>query len=166
MAGKTKARGASKKAAKSKPKSRPAGKPKRVSKSRPKSTAKKSSKSRSAAKPTKAKKRAVSKTPARTKKKAAAAAAKPRATAVPKTPVTFALNAPSGFDVSIAGSFNKWEPKGMTKGEDGLFRITLKLAPGTYQYKFLIDTEWREDPQNPRKVPNEYGGYNSILDVS
>ena len=166
MAGKTKARGASKKAAKSKPKSRPAGKSKRVSKPRPKKTARKTSKPRAAAKPSKTKKRVVAKKVAPAKKKAKASVSKPRATAVPKTPVTFVLDAPSGFDVSIAGSFNKWEPKGMTKGEDGLFRITMKLAPGTYQYKFLIDTEWREDPQNPRKVPNEYGGYNSICDVN
>lgn len=165
MAGKTKARGASKKAAKSKKKSRPAGKSKKASKSRPKKTLKKTSKSRATAKPAKIKKRVAAKKASPAKKKAKAAS-KPRAAAAPKTPVTFVLDAPSGFDVSIAGNFNKWEPKGMTKGEDGLFRITMKLAPGTYQYKFLIDTEWREDPQNPRKQPNEYGGFNSIIDVS
>jgi hypothetical protein len=165
MAGKTKVRGgASKKSAKSSAKGRPATKSKSVSKSRPKSGAKKTAKPSPASKPKKSPKRVVTKTLARAKAKAHAAA-KPRAAAVPKKPVTFAIDAPSGFDVSIAGSFNKWEPKGMTKGEDGIFRITLKLAPGTYQYKFLLDTEWREDPVNPRKVLNEYGGYNSICDV-
>jgi hypothetical protein len=42
----------------------------------------------------------------------------------------------------------------------------VNLGPGTYRYKFLVDTEWREDPANPRKEVNEYGGYNSIIDVS
>jgi len=54
----------------------------------------------------------------------------------------------------------------MVKDPDGRWRITVHLVPGTYQYKFLIDTEWHEDPANKRKTLNEYGGYNSIIDVT
>ena len=53
----------------------------------------------------------------------------------------------------------------MTKGPDGVWRITLQLAAGSYEYKFLVDTDWRDDPANPRKRPNEYGGYNSVCEV-
>ena len=53
----------------------------------------------------------------------------------------------------------------MTKGQDGLWRIKLQLAPGTYQYKFMVDLQWQEDPGNPRKTQDEYGGYNSICEV-
>jgi 1,4-alpha-glucan branching enzyme len=80
--------------------------------------------------------------------------------------ITFTLAAPDGRNVSIAGTFNNWEPQAMTKGPDGRWRITLRLAPGTYEYKFLVDTEWRDDPNNPpRRTANEQGAFNSICQV-
>lgn len=85
---------------------------------------------------------------------------------VARKSATFILDAPSGWDVAIAGSFNNWQPQAMAKGPDSLWRITLELAPGTYEYKFLVDTEWREDPGNPRKTINESGGFNSICEVT
>jgi 1,4-alpha-glucan branching enzyme len=77
----------------------------------------------------------------------------------------FTLDAPSGLDVSVVGSFNDWEPQAMTKGPDGLWRITVQVTQGTYEYRFLVDADWREDPNNPRKTPNKCGGYDSICDV-
>jgi hypothetical protein len=82
-----------------------------------------------------------------------------------KKSVMFTLDAPSGLDVSVAGSFNDWKPQAMTKGPDGLWRITVQLAQGTYEYRFLVDADWREDPNNPRKTQNDFGGYDSICDV-
>ena len=82
-----------------------------------------------------------------------------------KKSATFFLDAPASQEVSIAGSFNNWEPQVMTQGRDGTWRITLQLAPGAHQYKFLVDTQWREDPNNPRNIPNEFGGLNSICEV-
>jgi 1,4-alpha-glucan branching enzyme len=82
-----------------------------------------------------------------------------------KKSATFILDAPSSQKVSIAGSFNNWEPQVMTQGRDGVWRITVQLVPGAHQYKFMVDAEWRDDPNNPRKIPNEYGGLNSICEV-
>ncbi len=82
-----------------------------------------------------------------------------------KKSVMFTLDAPSGLDVSIAGSFNDWEPQAMIKKRDGLWRAALQLAPGTHRYRFLVDTVWREDPSNPRKIHNDFGGFDSICDV-
>lgn len=82
-----------------------------------------------------------------------------------KKSATFMLDAPESHAVAIAGSFNNWEAQVMARGRDGVWRITLQLGPGTHQYKFLVDAEWREDPNNPRKVPNEFGGMNSICEV-
>lgn len=79
--------------------------------------------------------------------------------------VTLTLDAPSADEVSIAGSFNDWTPQAMAKGMDGLWRITVQLVQGTYQYRFLVDGEWREDPKNPRKTLSESGEYNSVCDV-
>jgi hypothetical protein len=53
----------------------------------------------------------------------------------------------------------------MTKGPNGVRRITLQLAPGSYQYRFLVGAQWLEDPNNPRKTPNAQGGFNSICEV-
>ncbi|MBD3299384.1 MAG: glycoside hydrolase [candidate division Zixibacteria bacterium] len=79
--------------------------------------------------------------------------------------VMFTLDAPLGSTVSISGSFNDWTPQAMTKGGDGVWRITVQLAPGTYEYRFLVDEEWRDDPNNARKNLNALGGYDSICAV-
>ncbi|HWO57622.1 MAG TPA: glycogen-binding domain-containing protein [bacterium] len=81
-------------------------------------------------------------------------------------PVTFVLDAPYGRDVALAGTFNNWTPQSMARDADGLWRLRLDLAPGLYRYKFLIDSEWKEDPANERKEPNEFGGYNSVIEVT
>jgi hypothetical protein len=39
------------------------------------------------------------------------------------------------------------------------------LAPGTYQYRYIVDGVWQEDPSNPEQVSNFSGGFNSILHV-
>ncbi len=76
--------------------------------------------------------------------------------------------APEARAVSIVGDFNGWRvarhPLELTDGQN--WHITLQLAPGSYQYKFFIDgTRWEEDPQNPKRVVNEFGTSNSILEV-
>jgi len=65
--------------------------------------------------------------------------------------------------VYLAGNFNQWHPqaKRMTKYKDGSFRSKLKLLPGQYQYKFIIDGEWHIDPDAPYQALNSYGTLNS-----
>ncbi len=81
--------------------------------------------------------------------------------------ITFTLN---GYDtaqnVVLSGSFNKWNREifSMTKTKNG-WALTLKIRPGEYQYKFIVDGNWIEDPTNPRKTLNEFNGFNSIIDV-
>jgi len=74
---------------------------------------------------------------------------------------------PGAADVYVAGEFNDWEAQKdkLEEVEDGLFRITLELLPGTYEYKFVVDGSWMEDPGNPNSVPDPYGGANSVLTV-
>ena len=68
--------------------------------------------------------------------------------------------------VILAGSFNKWDESlfPMIKTDKG-WELTLKLRPDIYQYKFIVDGEWMEDPKNPNKTSNEFDGYNSIKKV-
>lgn len=68
--------------------------------------------------------------------------------------------------VVLAGSFNRWNEElyEMEKSEKG-WGIKLQLPAGTYEYKFIVDGEWIQDPGNGKKVRNEYWGFNSVIDV-
>jgi len=80
----------------------------------------------------------------------------------------FQLDMPSASQVFLAGQFNEWSPTAtaLSKGDDGVWRVTLKLKPGKYEYKFVVDgSQWMEDPANPDKVPDPYGGSNSLVTV-
>ena len=80
--------------------------------------------------------------------------------------VTFTVHAEAGQDVRLAGSFTDWETKAkkMTfKKTNGVYSATVKLAPGEYQYKFIIGDKWTTDDQNAEFVPNDKGTFNSKL---
>lgn len=82
--------------------------------------------------------------------------------------VYLTLKEPVAADVKLAGDFNNWIPDGnvITHKEDGeTWNKILYLKPGVYQYRFIIDGNWKEDPNNPHIVENPYGGLNSIMRV-
>jgi hypothetical protein len=96
---------------------------------------------------------------------AAAIAPKP---AAPKTlSVRFALHKPDAKGVSLCGDFNGWSPSAtpMKRHEDGHWEATVALAPGRYQYKFIVDGEWIADPAAQKNMPNEHGSLNSVIEV-
>ena len=67
-------------------------------------------------------------------------------------------------EVCLAGDFNNWKPEPMAKcGNE--FKATVKMQPGLYQYKFIVDGQWIEDPCAKESVQNEYGTLNSVLQV-
>jgi chromosome partitioning protein len=74
-------------------------------------------------------------------------------------------------EVRIAGDFNGWIPdRGVdsqveSEGEGRVWTKVLRLPPGTYQYRYVVDGEWRSDPDNPRFVAGPVGGRNSLLVV-
>ncbi|MFQ5415796.1 MAG: AAA family ATPase [Myxococcota bacterium] len=74
-------------------------------------------------------------------------------------------------DVRIAGDFNGWVPdKGVrslveSEGSVRVWTKIIQLPPGTYQYRYVVDGEWREDPDNPEIISGPVGGRNSILVV-
>ncbi|MEM7412475.1 MAG: AAA family ATPase [Myxococcota bacterium] len=74
-------------------------------------------------------------------------------------------------DVRIAGDFNGWVPdRGVrslveAEGDDRVWTKILQLSPGRYQYRYVVDGEWRDDPENPDAVTNQNGGRNSVLVV-
>ncbi len=70
-------------------------------------------------------------------------------------------------EMKIAGDFNGWIPdhEVETRTMNDTIQKVLKISPGAYQYRVIIDGKWQEDPANPLRVPNSYGGNNSLLRV-
>ena len=71
--------------------------------------------------------------------------------------------------IFLAGNFNDWKPNNpqylMTADAGGTYTITVKLPPGTYQYKFVADGQWIKDPFSPSDAPDGFGGRNGKFDV-
>lgn len=81
--------------------------------------------------------------------------------------VTFTYQAPDAGQVFLAGDFNGWNASDLplARGEDGLWTVTVDLKPGSHEYKFIVDGAWVEDPSNPQKTVDPYGGFNSVVTV-
>ncbi|MDQ3197596.1 MAG: glycogen-binding domain-containing protein [Verrucomicrobiota bacterium] len=86
--------------------------------------------------------------------------------------VTFQFTAPDASNVYLAGDFNGWAENkdgtvsdskyALTKGDDGVWRTEVELAPGRHSYKFVVDgSRWEADPNTSEK--DESG--NSFVEV-
>ncbi len=83
--------------------------------------------------------------------------------------ITFEYFDPSASTVMLAGDFSEWDRKGRPLKRDagGLWKVALRLAPGRYEYKFVVDGErWEEDPLNLHRVRNQHGTFNSVRTVA
>jgi 1,4-alpha-glucan branching enzyme len=81
--------------------------------------------------------------------------------------VTFRLKAPSVKEVILSGDFNKWDAAShpMKKDETGIWKLSMVIPPGKYEYKLLVDGQWRLDCGNNQTVPNGFGTENNVLTV-
>ncbi len=81
---------------------------------------------------------------------------------------SFAFRAPEAMSVQLVGDFTNWQerPISMQKGADGVWRVTVELPPGTYHYRFLVDGQWRDDPECALRMPNPFGTQNAVRQVS
>ena len=86
-----------------------------------------------------------------------------------KTPATeFRLQAPEAKTVYLAGDFNEWNETEyrVRRYKGGVFIKKLELKPGRYEYKFVVDGVWTNDPANPVTQPNDFGSENSVIVVN
>ncbi len=94
-----------------------------------------------------------------------------RAPLGPSREIVISYRDPMATDVRIAGDFNGWVPDKDVRslveaqGQQRVWTKILNLPPGTYHYRYVVDGEWREDPDNPHAVPGPVGGRNSVLVV-
>ena len=84
-----------------------------------------------------------------------------------KVKETFSFKAPDALSVMLVGDFTHWqnEPISMKKGKDGIWSVSVKLEPGTYHYKFMVNGTWRDDPECTIKVANPFGSENNVRNV-
>ena len=70
-------------------------------------------------------------------------------------------------EVCIAGSFNDWHPSvtPMVRLDDGKWAKELALPPGRYEYRFVVDGQWVDDPAATELIPNPFGTPNAVLEV-
>jgi 1,4-alpha-glucan branching enzyme len=82
-----------------------------------------------------------------------------------KLKVVVLLRAPQAKEVFLLGDFNNWDPKTppMRKNGHGLWKTTMLLTSGRYEYKLLVDGQWRLDRNNPNRVLNSLGSENNVL---
>ena len=82
--------------------------------------------------------------------------------------VAFVIEAPTAADIHVVGDFNGWEVSDESKlarREHGCWEKLIKLQPGRYRYKFVVDGEWIPDAGNEKCERNEFGTFDSVTEV-
>jgi 1,4-alpha-glucan branching enzyme len=80
---------------------------------------------------------------------------------------TFRFSAPGALSVLLVGEFTHWQQRAisMRKGKDGIWTATVSLSPGKHSYRFIVDGDWRDDPECTLRVPNPYGSQDMVRHV-
>ena len=82
--------------------------------------------------------------------------------------VTFSLKALRAKSVLLLGDFNNWDAAAnpMKQDKDGIWKSTLILSSGIYEFKFLVDGRWREASKAESSVANSFGTLNNVLVIA
>jgi 1,4-alpha-glucan branching enzyme len=80
----------------------------------------------------------------------------------------FRFTSPGAMSVMLVGDFTQWQQKGipMRKGKDGVWTASVDLTPGMHHYRFIVDGDWRDDPECTVRVANPYGGQDMVKQVA
>jgi 1,4-alpha-glucan branching enzyme len=81
--------------------------------------------------------------------------------------IQFSVKAADAKKVSLVGEFNNWNPDAdpMQRDENDTWTKAKMLSPGNIEYKFWVDGEWMQDPENLRACPNRFGTQNNVAKV-
>lgn len=84
-----------------------------------------------------------------------------------KQKVTFSLVAPDAQSVLVAGDFTRWDqvPVSLKKQKAGVWKKVVSLEPGQYEYRYLVDGQWQDDPNCATRVANPFGSANCVCVV-
>jgi len=81
--------------------------------------------------------------------------------------LSFTFNAPPGETVTVAGTFNRWDPfmYELREGPAGVYNLTIPLPPGTYQYVFFHRGERHLDQYNHNRAYARDGSAANVVVV-
>jgi len=81
--------------------------------------------------------------------------------------VVLTFRAPEARAVQVAGTFNGWRPEAnpLEPVGAGEWSARLMLKSGQYEYRFVVDGVWADDPEAVQSATNPHGGLNSVLKV-
>ena len=85
-----------------------------------------------------------------------------------KQKVNFTYTNANAQSVLLAGDFTGWQqaPLELKKSRDGVWKKTVSLPPGRYEYRLLVDGQWQDDPSCTERQPNQFGGSNCVCVVN
>ena len=97
-----------------------------------------------------------------------------KTTKLTNSQTVFVAQAPEASKVFVAGTFNGWatESTPMERQDDSTWRTAIELAPGMYEYKFLVDGVWCCNPNEKNMeppvccVPNLFGTMNYKIEIA
>ena len=77
----------------------------------------------------------------------------------PPGTLNFFFRGPPGETVTVAGTFNGWDPfmYQLTEGPPGVYTLNLPLPPGRHQYVFFMRGRRYLDPYNPHRSYSREG---------
>ncbi len=80
----------------------------------------------------------------------------------------FRFRAPEARSVMLVGDFTQWQKHAipLQKQEGGVWEVGVDLQPGKHTYRFLVDGEWRDDPECRVRVPNPYGTQDMVREAA
>ena len=80
----------------------------------------------------------------------------------------FRFRAPGASSVLLVGDFTHWQeqPIPMQKEQDGVWLANVDLPPGKHTYRFIVDSEWRDDPECTIRGPNPFGSHNMVREAA
>mmetsp|Transcript_13183 Transcript_13183/g.40547 ORF Transcript_13183/g.40547 Transcript_13183/m.40547 type:complete len:246 (-) Transcript_13183:74-811(-) len=79
-------------------------------------------------------------------------------------PTAFIWNL-GGHSVSVTGAWDQWQSRHPMFKIGNEFTTKLLLPLGTFQYKYIVDGEWRSDSNQPTER-DEHGNLNNVVEVS
>jgi len=82
----------------------------------------------------------------------------------PKSVPTVIVWSHGGHHVELEGSFDNWTTRHVMQHSGKDFSLVKLLPPGVYQYKFIVDGQWRHDP-NLTCMYDDQGNINNVLEV-
>ena len=66
--------------------------------------------------------------------------------------------------MEVEGSFDNWTTRTVMHRNGKDFTVIKLMQPGVYQYKFIVDGEWKYAPEQPAMY-DERGNVNNVVEV-